>query len=151
MLCLILSIVPAVSAEDLKHNVGVVATSDPLKIHMGIKPTEDNSLTFHVDIYNSGDYVEEGIALQITEAYTGHVIYSNSEQVSLLPAGEHALFDIVIPFDRLSNSFYCSYGNSWFTEYYQVKVVQKAYEYDSNLCNNFYYTYAFVKPYCKGI
>lgn len=136
-----------VSAEEQHHDVSVSATNYPVKIHLGIKPTEDDSITFSVDISNKGNYVEEGIALRITEWSTGKVLYFNPNEVSLLPAGDTVSRDIIIPIDRLTNPD-CQRRGGWSFEYYEIKVVQKAIEYDIDFCNNYGVGFAWVKPDC---
>ena len=140
---------PSVSAACDCHNVGVITTIEPTRLHMGMKNAPD-AVTFKVIIYNSGNYVEEGISLKIVEQRTGIVLYNNPNQVFLLPSGEDAKFDVIVPVDRLSGYDRESLENGgWINERYIVTTFQKGYSVDCWWFDNYDYPILKVKPYFR--
>lgn len=145
---LAVSLLVPVNAECNCHNVGITTTVEPVRLHEGLKNAPQD-LTFHVMIYNSGNYVEEGISLKIVEQRTGKTLYYNPEQVFLLPEYGDVKFDIIVPVDQLSG-YDCGLisNNGWETETYIVSAYQKAFIYDCWGFDNWENVYVKVKPDC---
>ena len=150
-LVLAISLIPFASAEECQcHNVNVLASIEPTRLHAGLQ-NAPQEIIFHTIISNSGTYVEEGISLKIVEQRTGKVLYYNPEQVFLLPAGEDAIFDIIVPVEQLTAIDCASAENGWTTETYVVTAIQKAFDLDCWQFTNWENVYLKVKPLCRKI